>query len=306
MKLKVAISTSSFAQISDGPKKMLEEAGFQVALNPYGRRLTEDEIIAHLKGVAGLIAGTEPLTQKVLSSAHALKAIARVGIGMENVDLTVAEELGIKVSNTPDCPPQSVSEMAIAALLTLCRKLISMNTSLHSGHWKRQIGVSLAGTKVLVVGYGRIGREMARLLRGFGARVFVCDPLIDKSSVVEGEEVVRLDDGLKIADVITLHASGKDLILGKKEFDNMREGVIVLNSARGELMDESALIEALQNGKVAGAWCDAFSQEPYKGRLIEFEQVLLTPHASAYTRQCRLAMEIQAVQNLIRDLKEAT
>jgi len=254
--------------------------------------------------IAGVcIAGLEPLNKRVLSTFPKLKAVARVGIGMDNVDIEAANELGIKVSNTPDEPAQAVAEMTLAALLALCRGLVTADTAMHAGRWQKAIGTGLIGTKVLLIGYGRIGRRVGELLRIFGAEVLVTDPFLSDSQLNDDERLVSLDQGLNEASVISLHASGNEVILRDNEFRRMQNGVILLNAARGELVDENALIKALEKGKVSGAWLDVFRQEPYQGRLLEFEQVLLTPHISTYTRQCRLNMEMAAVKNLLRDLK---
>ena len=284
------------------PTKLLEEAGIDIVPNPFGRRMTEKEIIEHIKGVDGLIAGLEPLNRQVLSSSPRLKAIARVGIGMTNVDQDAAKELGIKVSNTPDAPVQAVAEMTVAALLAICRDLVATNKALHAGEWKKTIGTGLVGTSILFVGYGRIGKKTAEILKSFSAKILVNDPFVDPATLENGTRQVSLDEGLRQAQVVSLHASGETVIIGKDEFSKMQDGVVLLNSARGELVDEEALIEALDSAKVSGAWFDAFWREPYKGRLQEYDQVLMTPHAGTYTRQCRLTMETQAVENLLRDL----
>ena len=305
VRYRVAIGPSSFAAQDETPTRMLEDAGVEIVPNPFGRRLTEEEIIRQLDGVDGLIAGLEPLNRRVLASAPQLKAIARVGIGMSNVDLEAAEEYGIKVSNTPEGPTEAVAEMTVAALLALCRGLLPANAALHAGTWQKRIGLGLKGTKVLLVGYGRIGRRVGRLLRAFGAEILVTDPFLSEDSLEEGTRLVSLDEGLREAQVVSLHASGAQCLLGAREFAQMRDGVVLLNSARGELVDEDALIEALDNGKVGAAWLDVFWEEPYQGRLTEVDQVLLTPHISTYTRQCRLSMEVAAVKNLLRDLAES-
>ena len=303
MTLRIAVGPSSFAAEDDTPLRMLASAGCEVVPNPFGRRLNEDEIIRHLEGIDGLIAGLEPLNRKVLSSAPGLKAIARVGIGMTNVDFEAARESGVKVSNTPDGPVNAVAEMTLTALLALSRNLVATNAALHAGEWKKSIGTGLTGAKVLLIGFGRIGRKTGELLRAFGAELAVYDPYIGAGSVPEGVEAVStLDAGLKSAEIVSLHASGNDCILDARAFAAMGGGVILLNSARGELVDEQALVDALKTGKVAGAWFDAFWKEPYHGPLTGFEQVLLTPHVGTYTRQCRLAMETAAVENLLRDL----
>ena len=258
MTYRIAIGPSSFAQQEDAPQRALEAEGCEIAPNPFGRRLTEEEIIAHLDGVDGLIAGLEPLNRRVLASATRLKAIARVGIGMTNVDLDAAKELGIKVSNTPDGPVIAVAELTLAALLALCRKLLPANAALHAGQWKKTIGMGLVGARVVLIGYGRIGRRVGRLLKAFGAELVVVDPFVEAASLKDGEELLSLDEALPQADVISLHASGTEVLLDAAQFERMREGVLLLNSARGELVREDALVAALESGKVAGAWFDAF------------------------------------------------
>jgi len=303
MRYRVAIGASSFGDEDDTPLRMLAQADVEVVPNSLKRRLTEDEIIAHLEGIDGLIAGLEPLNKRVLLSAQPrLRTIARVGIGMDNVDLATAAELGIKVSNTPDEPARAVAEMTLTALLALGRDLVPTNSALHAGAWKKSIGTGLAGARVLIVGYGRIGRQVADLVRAFGADVLVADPYVDEAALRPDERLVSLRDGLQQADAISLHAGGTDRLLGPEQFDEMKSGAILLNSARAQLVDEDALADALERGKLRGAWFDVFWQEPYEGRLLAFEQVLLTPHIATYTRQCRLAMETSATRNLLRDI----
>jgi D-3-phosphoglycerate dehydrogenase len=192
--------------------------------------------------------------------------------------------------------------MTLAAMLALLRRLPEMNARLHKGEWPKTIGGSVVDLPVLLVGYGRIGRRVGTLLRAFGARVLVADPLVTAGDLVDGETLVGLDEGLGGAAVVSLHAAGEGCILGAMEIAKMRDGALLLNSARGGLVDEAALVAALESGKIAGGWFDAFWAEPYKGPLLKFEQMLLTPHAGTYTEQCRLSMETAAVENLLRDL----
>lgn len=298
----VAIATSSFAQADPEPRIMLEKAGVTIKDNPVGRKLTQDEIIEHLQGVHGLLAGLEPLNREVLASANDLKALARVGIGMDNVDQLSAKEFGIKVSNTPDGPTRAVAEQTIACMLSLCRQVPQMNAEMHAGNWNKVISIGLKDTPILFIGYGRIGKAVADLLKPFEPKILVCDPCVVPDKVESGLEVVNLDEGLSRASIVTLHAGGSDPILDADAFSKMNHGVILLNSARAGLIDEKALITALDSGKVAGAWFDVFWEEPYKGELQNRSNVLLTPHVCTYTKQCRKGMETEAVKNLLRDL----
>ena len=301
--MKIAIGPSSFASVNKTPLKVLKSKGLEVINNPYARKLTENEIIDHLQGVDGLIAGLEPLNSNVFQKSTDLKVIARVGIGMENVDMKSAEIHKIKVSNTPDGPTDAVAEMTLAAALSLSRNIVQVNRALHEKQWEKSIGMGLKNTNLLIVGYGRIGRKVAELFRIMGAQILVCDPFVTKNDLQSGEELLELKDGLKLADIITLHAGGDNPILTETEFKIMKKGAIVLNSARANLIDEGALIYALDSGNVSSAWLDVFWNEPYTGKLTDYEQVLLTPHMSTYSVQCRRDMEMAAVENLLRDLE---
>jgi len=302
--VRVAIGPSSFAEEDDTPLRRLKAAGCEVVGNPFARRLTEAEIVAHLKDIDGLIAGLEPLNARVIASAAPrLKAIARVGIGVDNVDFDAAIMHGVKVSSTPEGPTTAVAELTMAAMLALCRRLVQTDAALHRGNWKKIMGQGLDGSTLLVIGYGRIGRRVAALAAAFGARIAVYDPFIDGDELPEGmANYPKLDEALGRADIVSLHAGGKNALLGAAEFARMKPGALLLNSARGELVDEDALVNALDSGRVAGAWFDAFWKEPYTGRLTQYPQMLLTPHVGTYTRQCRLSMETTAVENLLRDL----
>lgn len=306
--LRVGIGPSSFAQEDPQPLEILKKAGVTVVPNPTGKRLTEPEITAFLRRecLDGLLAGLEPLNRKVLEAGRPhLKALARVGIGITNVDVGACKELGIRFSYTPDGPTEAVAEMTLAALLHLVRELGPQDRALHGGQWTKIIGRSLRELTVLLVGYGRIGRTVAAQLHALGCGILVCDPFLPPEAPCEFRRVA-LAEGLAQSDVVSLHAAGDRPLLGDAEFAAARRGLIVLNSARGELVDEAALVRALESGAVGKAWFDAFWQEPYSGPLLNFPQVLLTPHTGTYTRRCRREMESEAARNLLRDLGVAT
>lgn len=294
--MKVVVGTSSFADSNDRAMDLLLEKGIEVVKNPYKRKMTEEEIIVHLSEADGLLAGLEPLNENVFQQAPQLKAIARIGIGIDNVDLEAAKRHGIKVSNTPDGPTQAVAEMTLTALLALLHQIFLANEDVHNGIWEKRIGYSISGTKVLVIGYGHIGKKTSDLLKSLGAEILVYDKYDTSASTCS------LEDGLRNADVVTLHASGNEEIIGNREIELMKEGVILLNSARGALINEDVLYDNLQSGKIAGFWGDALWQEPYRGKICECKNAVLTPHICTYTTTCRESMETEAVKNLLRDL----
>jgi D-3-phosphoglycerate dehydrogenase len=285
--MKIAVGASSFTQ---------EIPGYEVMLNPYGRKMSEEELISHLHDVDGLLAGLEILDETVFRASPKLKAISRIGVGMDNVDIEAANRYGIKVSNTPEGPTYAVAEMVLSALLCIARQILPANRNIHNGIWKKRMGFSLNGSTILLVGYGRIAKEFERLLVPFEAIVLKYDPLLNDNK--------PLQEFLPYASIVSLHASGSNLIIGKDELSIMQDGAVLLNSARGGLVDEDAVYDALKTGKLSWYWADVFSEEPYSGKLAELDNALLTPHIATYTEQCRKQMEIQAVKNLLTDLEQ--
>ncbi|MBI3899040.1 MAG: phosphoglycerate dehydrogenase [Gammaproteobacteria bacterium] len=300
---KVLISTSSFSNRDTQALTDLRASGIQVVANPHGRRLSEDEIAELLRDdVVGLLAGVEPLTRRVLQGAKNLRVISRCGIGLDNVDLTAAKELGITVLNTPDAPSAAVAELTLGTILALLRKIPAADQQLRAGIWKPLMGRLLAARTVGIVGYGRIGRRVASLLKPFGCRLLVTDmiPQISDQTV----EWVDLDTLIASADVITLHVpceEGKYLIDADR-IAKMRSDAVVVNLSRGGLVDEAALLAALQSGRLAGAAIDTFEREPYAGPLAALPQVVLTAHMGSYAEECRNIMECEAADNLLRGL----
>lgn len=294
--MKVAVGASSYAKADKKAIDLLQSKGIEVVLNPYGRKLTEEETILHLKDADGLLAGLEPLNYNVLSQAPKLKAIARIGIGMDNVDIEATKKFNIKVSNTPSAPTVAVAEMTLTALLSIARNIISANANVHNKQWKKELGFSITNKNIFFIGYGAIGRKTAELMKIFNPNIMIYDKYNSEVSTH------TLEDGLKHADIITLHASGKEEILTKELLGITKKGVVILNSARGGLINEDALYELLTNGHVKAFWGDALWEEPYNGKLLECNNAILTPHVCTYTTDCREDMEMQATLNLIRDL----
>ncbi len=292
--IKVLLGPSSYGALDDAPLIKLKAAGLTLIDNPYKRKLTKQELFKLLPGVKGLIAGLEPLDREVLTKSE-LKVISRCGAGLSNVDLEAAKELGIKVEYTPTGPTTAVAELTVGCLLSLLRQVSQMNSSLHDGKWDKRIGRQLSGLTVAVIGYGNIGGRVGKLLSALGAKILIVDPRL--------KEALSLKEALKQADVITLHCSGEECLLGEPEFALMKQGVFLLNAARGSLVDEQALLNSLNSGQVAGAWFDTFSVEPYHGELCKYQQVLLTPHVGSYTLEGRRSMELETADNLIKHFK---
>ena len=302
--MQVLISTSSFnlanfAQLSD-----LEKAGVEVKLNPFAARLTEKQVIDLLgTDTIGLIAGLEPLTKNVLQAAKSLKVIARVGTGLDSVDLVAAKELEIIVLNTPDAPTKAVAELTIAHILGLLRHLSQADRQIRNGIWKGLMGSLLETKTVGIVGFGRIGKRVATLLSAFGASVLISDAQVKSDDF----QNVGLDELCTRSDIVSLHLPYSEAthhIIDKKRINLMKKGSFIVNISRGGLVDEAMLLVALKSGHLAGAALDCFEQEPYEGELRNLENVQITAHMGSYARETRDLMEQEASRLLVNALHE--
>ena len=301
MTKSILLGPSSFGEIDKSPILKLKESGFDVVNNPLKRKLKDDELkqILQEKNIVGLLAGLENLNQNTLHSSK-LKVISRVGSGTSNIDFDYCKKRGIKVFSTPNAPTNAVVEITISNIINLFRNINISNISLHSGNWKRKIGNSLEGKNIVIFGYGRIGQKLAKILITLGSNIIIVDKLSFKTE--NNIRQMSLHEALPLADLITFHSSENTCVMGKKEFSIIKDGAFICNAARGDLIDEKALMNSLQDGKISGAWLDTFSDEPYNGLLKNFDNVILTPHIGSYTKECRILMESEAVNNLLECL----
>lgn len=306
--MKVLISPSSFGDISDEPLRMLEEAGFSFVNNPYKRKLTEEEVISLAADCIGIVAGVEPLTVKVMDALPNLTCISRVGVGMDNVDLSYAAEKGITVVNTPDGPTRAVAELTLGMTMAVLRRIPRADRNLRNKNWKKETGNLLFGKTIGVIGLGRIGRMVAETFRSLKNPVIGCDTFADRTwADKNGVFITDLSRLLHESDIITLHVPGnadKSAVLGQEQLEQCKNTAFVINLSRGGVVDETALYNVLTTGKLAGAAIDVFESEPYTGPLCELDNVVLTPHLGSYAAEGKLNMEIDAVNNLINSIKK--
>lgn len=306
--MKLLISTSSFA-VDDSPALMqLRQAGWTLTLNPYGRKLTEAEVTGLLAdGVVGIIAGVETLSAAVLDAAPALKVISRVGAGLDSVDLEAAQRKGIRVSNTPDAPAPAVAEMALGLMLAVARSIPRADRKLRAGKWAKETGRLISGQTVGIVGLGRIGRRVAAAVSALGATVIGSDPVLSaEAAAALGIRLVSADEVFAQANIISLHCpttAQTRHIVNARTLALVQPGTILINTARGELVDEAALLAALEDKRLSGVGLDVFEQEPYTGPLLGREDVVLTPHIGSAAVEVRTAMESEAVHNLLEGLR---
>ena len=245
-----------------------------------------DEIIAGYDAI--VIRSATRLTRDVIERGMRLKVIGRAGVGVDNVDVDAATRRGIVVANAPESTIVSAAEQTIGLIVALARNIPQAHAALKQGRWERSRygGIELAGKTLGVIGFGRIGQQVARRALGLAMNVVAYDPFVgrDRFRDLGVEQVETLDELLGTADVVTLHSPLTDetrCLIDRDAIERMRDGARLVNAARGALVDEEALVEAIRSGKLAGAALDVFSAEPYTGPLLELDQVVVTPHLAA-------------------------
>lgn len=304
---KVLITTVPFGDKNRLPLELLEGAGIEYVINPLGRKLTEAELSEMITDFDVVIAGTEPITDRVMERASRLKLISRVGIGLDSVDLHAAERRGIQVSYTPDAPAPAVAELTIGIMLTLLRHVHVANAQMHRGEWQRYFGRRIPELTIGVVGAGRIGGRVLRRLAAFGTPRVVVNDLHPDPHVADKLKIEWSDKETiyREADMISLHlpltGKTKDMIR-YEQLKSMKSDAIVINTSRGGIINENDLVRVLNEGHLSGAAIDVFEKEPYKGDLIQIERCLLTSHMGSMSVDCRTKMEIEATEEAVRFL----
>jgi len=299
----IFVALSTFAADDRRPLDRLEDSGHPFRLHRTGKRITSAELLRDGSDAAVILAGVEPYDSVTLEHLPALRCISRCGVGVDAIDLSAAQQRGVAVANTPGIPTAAVAELALAMFLSLSRNLRLQANLMQARRWERTTARLLAGRTVGLIGLGRIGQRVAQLCYAFNARVLAYDPLVEEPLARSlGVALVSREQLLREADIVSLHASRsaeQPVLIGPPELVVMKRGAILVNLARGEMVDEGALVEALRSGQIAGAGLDVFDAEPYQGPLCDFEQVILTPHSATLTVETRAAMELQCVENAI-------
>jgi D-3-phosphoglycerate dehydrogenase len=302
---RVLITGAPFAELDSDPIRLLQGHGIAFSRNPFGRRLTENELLELIPEHEVLIASTEPITGRVLEAAPDLRLIARVGIGLDNVPLAAARDRGIAVTYTPDAPTTAVAELVIAQMLALLRHTPAADRDMRQGLWRRRIGRSLSRTTIGVIGAGRVGRTVIRNLGNWNPVRILAHDLIEDPKFAADSGCIWVDANTvcREADVVTLHVPltpRTRRMIGGAELEMMKPDAILINTSRGGIVDEKALAALLRKRPRFSAAVDVFSDEPYFGELTGIENCLLSCHMGAATRDCRLRMEMEATEEVLR------
>jgi len=304
---RILIATSPFGKTGRKPLELLEATGWQLKHNPFGRRLRGGEVAELIQEVDAVIAGTEPYPRQVVEQAKDLKVISRVGIGLDSVDLQACKELGVTVTYTPDAPSQAVAELTVGNMINLCRHILSSDRSVREAAWNRYMGVLLEEMTIGIVGVGRIGKRVCRLLQPFRPEILACELQPDYAFGEEyGLQWVSKQELFRRSDLVSLHIpynKQNHYYVDRSAIALMKTGSYLINTSRGGVVDEEALTDALLQKHLAGAALDVYEKEPYDGVLTQLDNVVLTAHMGASARASRFLMEMGAAEDCIRVLK---
>ena len=304
---KALITTVPFGDKNPLPLELLTKAGVEYVINPYNKKLTEEQLCEIVSDYDVIIAGTEPITDKVMARGKNIKLISRVGIGLDSVDLISAKDRGIKVSYTPDAPAPAVVELTLGMMLTLIRSVHVSNAQMHQGEWQRFFGRRLAEVTVGIIGVGRIGAGLIHSTKGIKIPKILANDIAPNAELdsVANLEWVNKETIYKHADIICLHLpltnQTKDMIT-REQLLSMKSDAIIINTSRGGIINENDLYDVMNSGHLSGAAIDVFETEPYNGKLAEIERCLLTAHMGSMSVDCRTRMEIEATEEAIRFL----
>ncbi|MEI9991485.1 MAG: phosphoglycerate dehydrogenase [Rhizomicrobium sp.] len=306
--ISVFVSTTPFAEHDRTPTQWMNAAGWRVCVNDTRRKLTSQEVAERARDCEAIIAGTEDLNA-LLDANRRLKIIARVGVGLDSVPLERCRERNIAVAYTPDAVTPAVAEFAVGAMIAACRDIPGADRNMRGGGWRRTQGIRIGESRIGIVGFGRIGSTVGRLLAGFAPAALLVHDVLDKRADIAAlpagaaARQASLNEILETCDIVSLHVPLRQStrgLIGARELRRMRGGSYLINTARGGIVDEDALYDALRSGHLGGAAVDVFGREPYTGPLRELDRVVLTAHMGSCSIDCRSRMERDATAEIVR------
>ena len=307
MSLKVVVGSRSKSRSKDA-MKILEDKGYIVESNPFDRTMTEEELIERIKGASALVAGSDKVTRRVLEAGKpTLKIVAKQGVGYNTIDIEAAKELGVAVTITPGANSKSVADLTIGLVLNAVRNISGMDRAIRNNKWYRYIGCELNNKIIGIVGMGHIGGEVAKRAYAFGMKILAYD-VYPRQDFIEKYDVtyVNLEYLLKKSDIITLHAPAikeTENMINRDSINLMKSSAILVNAARGELINEDDLYEALKSKRIAFAALDVYQNEPLlNSKLTSLENIVFTAHAGAYTKEAIIGAGVIASEEIVRVL----
>lgn len=306
---KILISARSFWATEGPHQQLLRDAGYELVGGDRDRPLPEEELISLVQDVVAVILGVDAFSGEVMRRAPQLRVISRCGIGIDNVDLAAATALGVVVTNTPDANSTSVAELTMGLMLALARAIPAHDRNVRAGGWDRLPGLELHGHTLGLLGFGRIGREVAHRARVFGMQIAYHDTVEPPVDLVRSLDARAMDREALLAasDIVSLHlplTPATRHIIDGRALRRMQPTAFLINTGRGGLVDEAALARALREGWIAGAAADVFEREPPgPSPLFELTNFIASPHAGGVTRQSSVRMGLEAAENALAVLR---
>jgi D-3-phosphoglycerate dehydrogenase len=305
---KILVTPRSLTKEGDPALDLLTREGFEIVFSAPGKMPLEDELIRLLPGCVGYLAGVEAITAAVLESAADLKVISRNGTGINTIDLQAAKRLNIEILRAQGANARGVAELTLGLILSLIRSIPFSDAFMKREKWERRKGLELQGRTLGLIGCGRIGQLVARLALAFGMKVLAYDAFPDRKFAPGSDfRFAEFDEVLAESEIISFHCpeqSGGQAILNRERLNRLKPGVFIVNTARSSLIDEPAIQEALQDGRVAGLALDVFDREPPEATpLLLDDRVTVTPHIGGFTSESVSRATLAAVENLLTFLK---
>lgn len=306
---KVLVTPRSFGSFSAKPMELLEGSGLEIVKNPTKSILGREQLAELIQDVDGIIVGVEQLDAEMLGNALRLRAISKYGVGIDNVDIAYCEQRNIPVSITKNANSDAVADYAFALMLAVARRVVEIDNACHRDDWSKRTSIDVYGRKLGILGLGNIGKGVARRAAGFAMDVFAYDTYKDDSYLEEHNiTFASIEDIFKTCDFVSIHlplveetchiVDGEMLALAK-------EGLVLVNTARGGVVDEGALYRALKQGHIYGAGLDVFEYEPPgQSPLLELDNVVVGSHSAASTVGAVDAMSMMAAENIVNALRE--
>lgn len=293
---KVFIATSSFSELTTSVKATAKKKNFLFKKNPLKKKLTSDQLVKYAKDCNYIIAGTEIYNQKTLDKLTKLKYIFRLGSGIDNLDIEYLKKKKIKFKKSIVTPEIAVAELIVGYIFSLYRHIVEHNNDLKNKIWKKRMGSILNGKTLGIIGYGKVGKYLYKLLKDFGVKILVNDK---KKINIENTNINKL---IKKSDIISLNTNlySKEKLLDKKKLKLCKKNCIIINTSRPEVIDYNYLYLMLKTKKILGAGLDVFMKEPYLGKLTNLDNVILTPHIGSYSKEIRSKMEKEALKNILK------
>jgi len=313
MKRRVLITCTQLQQDIEHYRDLFAQHGIEIELPSLAQQLGESELLEIIDRFDGVIAGDDEFTARVLEEGKRLRVISKWGVGLDAIDSDAAKRLGIRVSNTPNVFADEVADVVMGYIILLSRQLHKLDQSVRNSGWPKIRGTSLSGKKLGVIGTGSIGQALVRRAKAAGMSMIGFDVAPVPSSFVEetGLALVNLKDLLQGSDFISLNCNltpENRHMLGPNEFSLMKNGVYIINTARGALIDEAALVQAIGRDKVAGAALDVFEEEPLPAHspLRQFDNCIFGTHNSSNTEEAVTRVNDIAIRNLLDGLEDAS